>query len=140
MKLVFAVILGMVFLTSCGRESPPTGSPNSAGATPEQRSPTPAQKDQKGGTPESKNSERQTTDPPARIGSGGTDFSLVMKTRAILTADAELGASNIIVEAQDGVVTLNGTVQTTALRNRAGALVRAVDGVKEVKNQLRVSR
>jgi hyperosmotically inducible protein len=37
-----------------------------------------------------------------------------------------------------GVVTLKGTVKTDAAKTRAEAIAKATDGVKDVKNNLRV--
>jgi hypothetical protein len=57
-----------------------------------------------------------------------------------LTDDPEVDASEITVEARDGEVTLTGTVQTREEKRAAEACVEGVSGVREVINQLRVSR
>ena len=57
-----------------------------------------------------------------------------------LTDDAEVDASEITVEAHDGEVTLTGTVQTREEKRAAEACAEEVSGVREVINQLRVSR
>jgi len=57
-----------------------------------------------------------------------------------LTDDAEVDASEITVEAHDGEVTLTGTVQTRDEKRAAEACAEEVSGVREVINQLRVSR
>jgi len=49
-------------------------------------------------------------------------------------------ASEITVEAHDGEVTLTGTVQTRDEKPAAEACAEEVSGVREVINQLRVSR
>jgi hypothetical protein len=76
--------------------------------------------------------------PTPQIGSGGNDFYLFTQARAAVNADAELKAANLIVEVKEGIVTLNGTVASAALKAKAEELVRGVKP-KDVKNQLRVA-
>ena len=47
-----------------------------------------------------------------------------------------LNDSDINVDAKDQVITLKGTVKTTAGRNRAATIARRTEGVKTVVNQL----
>jgi hypothetical protein len=77
--------------------------------------------------------------PKPQIGSGGNDFFLFTQARGALDTDAELKAANITVEVKEGVVTLSGALANAAQKSKAEQLVRAVGGVKEVKNRLRVS-
>ena len=56
-----------------------------------------------------------------------------------MTEDA-LENSDIDVDVKAGVVTLNGTVATSAARTRAAAIAKATDGVKDVKNALKVGK
>jgi hyperosmotically inducible periplasmic protein len=53
-----------------------------------------------------------------------------------LTADPELHAATLDVEASDGAVTLRGYVPTTRERDRAEWIARAVPGVTAVRNRL----
>lgn len=46
--------------------------------------------------------------------------------------------SDIDIDVASGVVTLKGTVRTDAAKTRAEAIAKATDGVKDVKNNLRV--
>jgi osmotically-inducible protein OsmY len=48
--------------------------------------------------------------------------------------DAKVG--NLDVESKAGVITLTGTVETTAQKNKAGALAKKVKGVKQVINNI----
>ncbi len=82
---------------------------------------------------------QQAIPPKPQIGSGGNDFSLFTQARAALNNDAELKGANITVEVKEGVVTLSGALANAAQKSKAEQLVRAVGGVKAVKNQLRVS-
>lgn len=82
---------------------------------------------------------QQANAPAPQIGSGGNDFSLFTQARGALNSDAELKAANITVEVKEGVVTLSGALANDGQKSKAERLVRAVGGVKDVKNQLRVS-
>lgn len=56
-----------------------------------------------------------------------------------LTEDS-LEDSDIDLTVKGGVVTLNGRVTTAAARSRAVAVAKATDGVKDVKDSLKVSK
>ena len=56
-----------------------------------------------------------------------------------LTEDA-LDNSDIDVRVRSGVVTLTGSVATAAARTRAVAIAKATDGVKDVKDSLKVAK
>jgi osmotically-inducible protein OsmY len=58
----------------------------------------------------------------------------------MLTQDAEIDASNITVDVQNGEVTLRGSVPDREAKRRAEDLAESASGVKEVQNQLRVKR
>ena len=66
------------------------------------------------------------------------DGWLVMKVHSEMVDEDVLSGSNIDVDVKNGVVTLQGTVQTEAARARAIAVAKANDGVKSVTDQLRV--
>jgi hypothetical protein len=76
--------------------------------------------------------------PKPQIGSGGNDLYLFTRSRTALAAEAELKAANIIIDVKEGVGTLSGTVAGEAQKSKAEQVVRAA-GVKDVRNQLRVS-
>jgi hypothetical protein len=57
-----------------------------------------------------------------------------------LTDDPNLDATDIEVGGDDGAVTLSGTVTNRPGKRRAEDLAESVSGVKDVNNQLRVSR
>ena len=80
---------------------------------------------------------QQTNLPKPQIGTGGNDFYLFTQARGALNADAELKAANITVEVKEGVVTLSGALASAEQKSKAEQLVRAVGGVKDVKNRLR---
>lgn len=76
--------------------------------------------------------------PKPQIGSGGNDLFLFTQARAAVDSDADLKAANVVIEVKEGVVTLNGSVASAALKSKAEELARGA-GAKDVKNQLRVS-
>jgi hyperosmotically inducible protein len=73
------------------------------------------------------------------IGTGASDGWLWIKTRAMLTAADDLRDSTINVDVDNSVVTLTGTVASTAQKSKAEQVARGIDGVKSVKNELRIS-
>jgi osmotically-inducible protein OsmY len=58
--------------------------------------------------------------------------------REAILADPQLQSQHIDVEAEDSAVTLTGTVDSPALRERAVQLASSVDGVVQVQEKLEV--
>jgi len=72
------------------------------------------------------------------IGTGLNDAWLWTKARFDLAAADDLRDSTINVDVDNDIVTLSGTVASAAQKTRAEAVAKAVDGVKSVRNQLKV--
>ena len=68
--------------------------------------------------------------------SGPDDAMLTASVKTKVTAVP--GGTGINVDTKDGVVTLNGTVDTEAAKTSAEAAAKGVEGVKSVKNNLTV--
>jgi osmotically-inducible protein OsmY len=66
------------------------------------------------------------------------DGWLWVKARFDLAAADDLRDSTINVDVDNAVVTLTGTVASAAQKARAEAVAKSVEGVKSVKNQLKV--
>jgi len=64
------------------------------------------------------------------------DTAVATKVRAALAADREVGALKITAESTQGTVRLKGEVKNMATRRKVEELVRGVQGVKGVDNQL----
>lgn len=73
------------------------------------------------------------------IGTGANDAWLWVKTRFDLAAVDDLRDSTINVDVDNAVVTLTGTVASAAQKTRAEQSVKTVEGVKSVRNQLKVA-
>jgi hyperosmotically inducible periplasmic protein len=73
------------------------------------------------------------------IGTGANDAWLWVKTKFDLAAVDDLRDSTINVDVDNAVVTLTGTVATAAQKMRAEQSVKTVEGVRSVRNQLRVA-
>ena len=73
------------------------------------------------------------------IGQGANDSWLWFKTRAALLATDELRESTINVDVENDVVTLRGTVADAAQKTRAEQVARGIEGVKSVKNDLKIA-
>jgi hyperosmotically inducible protein len=69
-----------------------------------------------------------------------TDMAITAKVNAALAVDDKLKATQINVDTREGQVTLTGQAPDAQSRERATTLVSAVDGVKQVNNQLVVNR
>ena len=67
------------------------------------------------------------------------DSTLTAKVKTALIADPVTKANEINVETYRGVVQLGGFVESAAEKSKATEVARSVSGVKEVRNDLRVS-
>jgi hyperosmotically inducible protein len=76
------------------------------------------------------------------LGSGGPSASpasldLTQQVREKIAADSTLSGQTVAVSSPaTGVITLRGRVATAAQKERAGALARSVNGVRDVDNRL----
>jgi BON domain-containing protein len=84
--------------------------------------------------------EREAKDTGRKVGTGINDGWLWVKTRFDLAAVDDLRDSTINVDVDNAVVTLTGTVATQAQVTKADLTVKAVEGVKGVKNMLKVAK
>lgn len=83
--------------------------------------------------------DREAREAGRKVGTGANDGWLWVKTRFDLATADDLRDSTIDVDVENGVVTLTGTVPSNAQKARAEQLVTVVEGVKSVKNQLKVA-
>jgi hypothetical protein len=73
------------------------------------------------------------------IGQGANDSWLWFKTRSALMTTDDLRESTINVDAVNDVITLRGTVETAAQKTKAEQVAKDIEGVKSVKNELKVA-
>lgn len=66
------------------------------------------------------------------------DTATTSEVKAKLLADDIVPSRNVKVETTDGIVQLSGTVESQAQSDRAESIAKAVDGVKSVKNDLKM--
>ena len=71
-----------------------------------------------------------------KAGNAIEDGTITAKVKTALLADPEVKGLAIDVDAKDGVVTLKGTADKEAARDRAVAIAKDTSGVKSVENQL----
>jgi hyperosmotically inducible protein len=64
------------------------------------------------------------------------DAQIVTKVNAALAADTDLSALKIDVDSKNGMVTLKGKAPDAAAKDRAEQLVKSMQDVKSVDNQL----
>ncbi len=74
-----------------------------------------------------------------KTGDYASDSALTTKVKSALLAEKHLKSLDISVEATSGVVTLFGRVDSPAQSERAEAVAKQVEGVKDVHNTLAVT-
>jgi hyperosmotically inducible protein len=74
------------------------------------------------------------------VSAGGevSDAWIVTKVKSQLAADPEVNSFNIDVDALQGEVTLSGIVTGERARTEAERIARATEGVKSVRNEIRL--
>lgn len=73
----------------------------------------------------------------ARPAAAAVDDGVVTtRVQAALAADPEIAPIKINVSTKDGQVTLKGEIKTMVLRKKVESIVRGVDGVRSLNNQL----
>jgi osmotically-inducible protein OsmY len=82
---------------------------------------------------------QQAKDLGSKVGTGANDLWLWTKARVDLAAADDLRDSTINVDVDNEVLTLSGTVATAAQKAKAESIAKAVEGVKQVKNMLKVA-
>ena len=74
-----------------------------------------------------------------RVGSGRTDAQIASDVQNKINTDNNLPDKQVTINANNGVVTLTGTVSSDAARNTAASDAAQVEGVKTVVNNLEVA-
>lgn len=72
------------------------------------------------------------------LGTKIDDTAITTEVKAALLADPDVSGQKVSVETVGGVVQLSGFVATQASAERAAAVARRVDGVREVQNKITV--
>jgi len=76
-----------------------------------------------------------------KVSRTASNTALTAKVKsAIAREEGMKSLANIDVDSNEGVVTLKGKVQSAEMKKKAGDLAKKVDGVKSVKNELRVEK
>ena len=75
---------------------------------------------------------------PAATGVDAPDAWTTAKIQAKYFTDGDVKGRNINVNTNNGVVTLNGTVETEAQRRQAVNIAQSTDGVRSVNDQLKI--
>lgn len=76
-----------------------------------------------------------------KVSSTASNATLTTKVKTALASDVGMKTmTNIDVDSNNGVVTLKGRVDTADAKKKAGDIAKKVDGVKSVKNELKVEK
>ena len=128
-------ILAALAVSACD-QSP--SSRNSAAVTPPRTTATaPTSTDTASSSSMSPSTPSTATDSTSnRMASAADDAAVTTKVKAALLAEPGLRSMEIHVDTKDGVVTLTGTPDSAANRDRAVVIARNVAGVKDVVDQM----
>lgn len=96
----------------------------------------PASAQERGQEPEERGHpvERTTADAAEQVG----DAWITTKVKADLLATKDVSGTAIDVDTENGVVTLNGKVASTAEADKAVSIAKSIQGVTDVKSNLKV--
>lgn len=83
--------------------------------------------------------EQKMTEQGAKTAQAYGDTEITAKVKAGILAESGLKSLQISVDTVKGVVTLTGSVDSKANSDKANSVAAAVNGVKEVNNQLVVT-
>lgn len=86
-----------------------------------------------------KSMQEQTRDVAQKAGDAASDVRMHLALEAKLAESDELSALAINTDVKDGIAHLKGDVQTDTHRQMATELAKSVEGVKSVRNELRVT-
>lgn len=76
-----------------------------------------------------------------KVSSTASNATLTTKVKTALASDVGMKTmTNIDVDSNNGVVTLKGKVDSADAKKKAGDIAKKVDGVKSVKNELKVEK
>jgi hyperosmotically inducible periplasmic protein len=76
-----------------------------------------------------------------KVATTASNATLTGKVKSALASDAGAKTmTNINVDSNNGVVTLKGRVDTADAKKKAGEIAKKVEGVKSVKNELKVEK
>jgi len=87
-------------------------------------------------TPSGKEMANDASRAADKVGTAVDDSAITAKVKTALLADPNVKGLQIDVDTKNGVVTLNGTADKPANRDRAVAIAKDTSGVKSVENQL----
>jgi hypothetical protein len=118
MNRILTLIAVAIGLQACGPSEPPGG-----GGEPRAKAPV---------------EETRQAEKASEAGKPLTDQSLNQIIRSALESESSLDARKIDVENRNGNVALHGTVASEEQREKAGRIVSAVGGVRDVQNNLAV--
>jgi hyperosmotically inducible protein len=77
---------------------------------------------------------------PSTVAPPDGDDTLSSRVKSQLSSDAQVSAASIDVSAKNGVVLLQGTVTSSAAKQRALTVARGTDGVTQVVDRLKVGK
>ena len=137
---LLAALAAAAALTACGRhqdEDLTAGQRLDGAVADAKREANETKRDAQKAMNDAEMSASRAADATAQVSS---DMTITAKVNAALAVDDKLKATQINVDTREGHVTLTGQAPDPQSRERATTLASSVDGVKNVNNQLIVSK
>ena len=136
-RLTLLAVLSVSALTACGKRGEDDVA---AGQRPDSAVTRSAEEARRDATQTAADVQQSASNAIGNASQATTDMAITAKVNAALAVDDKLKATQINVDTRDGQVTLTDAAPDTQSRERATTLASAIDGVKQVNNQLVVSK
>jgi hyperosmotically inducible periplasmic protein len=130
---ISSLLVVSALLSACGKSDTTLGQKVDGAVASTERAASAAQADMKEVAKEAKAAASEAT---STVTTATRDGVTTSKVNAELVKDPSLSAMKINVDSADGHVALTGTAPSESARDRAAAMARAVEGVKDVDNRL----
>jgi len=136
-RLTLLAVLSVSALTACGKRG---DDDVAAGQRPDSAVTRSADAARRDANQTAANAQQSASSAMDNASQATTDMAITAKINAALAMDDKLKATQINVDTREGQVTLTGAAPDKQSRERATTLATAVDGVKQVNNQLVVGK
>jgi hyperosmotically inducible protein len=133
-----SVLASATILVACDRTTTTTTTPAGTTTTPSGTTSTTSSTTTTAPSTAASNAMSATNSAMSKAGDAVSDSAVTGKVKTALLADDDVKGLKIDVDTKDGVVTLNGTADTSAHSQKATTIARGIEGVKSVENKLTV--
>lgn len=129
--VALAVVAAAALLSACEKKTTVTDTPAGSSSTMSSTTSVSA-------TPAASNAMAATASAMDKAGDAAGDAVITGKVKSLFLVDTDVKGLQIDVDTKNGVVSLNGTADTSSHSDKATTIAKGVDGVKSVDNKLTV--